>query len=72
MSEQQIVLEGKKLLDAEGNVAGTIVEQLTVLKACDQHKSCLGPIVKFRWTDGRLRRECLYDLIKHHGYRLGE
>ena len=67
--DQSIILEGKKLCDAEGEIKGTILEQLTPLRACDEHKDCPGPIVRFRWTDGRLRRECLYTLIKHNGYR---
>ena len=70
--EQSVILTGKKLKDKDGNIAGTIVEQLTMLRACDQHSDCPGPIVRFRWADGRLRRECLYTLIKHSGYKLVE
>jgi hypothetical protein len=70
--EQQVVLEGKKLLDKDGKEMGTIVEQLTILRACDQHEKCPGPIVRFRWADGRLRRECIYVLIKYNKYKLSE
>jgi len=70
--EQSIILEGKKLADKDGNIVGTIVEQLTILRACDQHQKCPGPIVRFRWGDGRLRRECLYVLLKFNEYKLVE
>jgi hypothetical protein len=72
MINQSVVLPGKKLVNKDDKVMGTILEQLTPLQACDQHKGCPGPIVRFRWVDGRLRRECLYALIKHSGYKLIE
>lgn len=69
---QSVILAGKVLCDGEGQVAGNIIQQLTQLGMCDQHEKCPGPIVRLQWSDGRLRRECLYSLIKQHGYKLAE
>lgn len=68
---QQIVLEGKKLITKAG-LKGVITQQLSALGACSMHPKCAGPVARVKWEDGRERRECLYQLIKLEGCTLTE
>lgn len=68
---QHISLVNRGLLK-NGKDAGTIREQLTELHTCTFHPSCHGPVVRVEWADGRLRKECLYQLLKDEGFALKE
>lgn len=72
MKNQKINIVGKKLVGPDKKLQGTILHQFTEVGFCDQHRDCLGPIIRFRWVDGRVRRECLAVLIKQNGYKLTE
>jgi hypothetical protein len=68
-AEQSVHLPGKKLYK-DNQMRATITEQLTPLHFCDQHAGCPGPVCRVTWSDGRVRRECLYTLIKGQDYEL--
>ena len=71
-NQPKLVLTGKKLYNEQDVFQGTITRQITDLGMCDQHTSCPGPVVRFKWADGRDRKECLYVLIKVQGWKLKE
>lgn len=72
MSRQHVVLAGKKLFNEDDVFQGIIRKQLTELETCDQHHECRGPVVEFKWKDGRIRKECLYVLIEIKKWSLRE
>ena len=65
---QKVVLVGMKVV--KGDEVGTIIEQITPLEFCEMHGDCLGPTCRVRWSDGRIRKECIYVLTRKNGFRL--
>jgi len=76
VAKQTVALKGKKLYypkdypEKGDKLAGTVLEQITPLEACDQHGDCPGPIVNFEWEHGKVRRECMYMLIRGKKFQL--
>ena len=68
--KQKVIVVGKRVV--RGNEVGTIIEQTTPLEFCELHGDCLGPTCRIRWNDGRVRKECLYVLLRKNGFRLEE
>ena len=66
---QTVTLPGKHLFK-DGKDCAVIQDQITLLGACDQHQRCAGPVVRLKWANGKVRKECLFVLIKQQGYEL--